>query len=81
MRGTIGLAWLAAGLCLAGGLAPARADPGVDAGRIVFGQAAALEGPAAALGTGMRDGLKGRLRGGQQGRRRQWPQAGADLRR
>lgn len=57
MRGKMGLASLAAGLCLACGMAPARADPGVDAGRIVFGQAAALEGPAAALGTGMRDGL------------------------
>lgn len=33
------------------------ADPGISADRIVFGQAAAIEGPAAALGTGMRDGL------------------------
>jgi branched-chain amino acid transport system substrate-binding protein len=36
---------------------PAFADPGVTADKIVFGQAAVLEGPASALGTGMRDGL------------------------
>ncbi len=35
----------------------ALAEPGVDKTRIVFGQAAALEGPAAALGRGMRLGL------------------------
>jgi ABC-type branched-subunit amino acid transport system substrate-binding protein len=33
------------------------ADPGVSADRIVLGQAAPLEGPASALGTGMRDGM------------------------
>lgn len=33
------------------------ADPGVTPEKIVFGQAAALEGPAAALGTEMRTGL------------------------
>jgi branched-chain amino acid transport system substrate-binding protein len=32
-------------------------DPGVSADRIVLGQAAAFEGPAAALGLGMREGL------------------------
>ncbi|MGB8277232.1 MAG: ABC transporter substrate-binding protein [Methylovirgula sp.] len=36
---------------------PALAEPGVDKTEIVFGQAAALEGPAAALGQGMRLGL------------------------
>ncbi len=36
----------------------ALADPGVTADKIVFGQAAALEGPASALGQGMRDGIK-----------------------
>ncbi len=36
---------------------PAVAEPGVDKTRIVFGQAAALEGPAAALGQEMRLGL------------------------
>lgn len=36
---------------------PAVAEPGVDKTEIVFGQAAALEGPAAALGQGMRLGL------------------------
>ncbi|HYM02653.1 MAG TPA: ABC transporter substrate-binding protein [Stellaceae bacterium] len=35
----------------------ARAENGVAADKIVFGQAAALEGPAAELGQGMRDGL------------------------
>ncbi len=34
-----------------------RADPGVFDDRIVFGQSAALKGPAAALGLGMRDGI------------------------
>jgi branched-chain amino acid transport system substrate-binding protein len=43
------------GLVLAGGAA--LADPGVGADKIVFGQAAALDGPAAALGSGMRDGI------------------------
>ncbi|WP_428247814.1 ABC transporter substrate-binding protein [Ferrovibrio sp.] len=33
------------------------ADPGVFSDRIVFGQAAVMEGPASALGTGMRDGI------------------------
>jgi branched-chain amino acid transport system substrate-binding protein len=36
---------------------PALAEDGVSADKIVFGQAAALDGPAAALGQGMRDGL------------------------
>jgi ABC-type branched-subunit amino acid transport system substrate-binding protein len=46
---------LASVMALAG---PAFAgDPGVSADKIVFGQAAALEGPAAALGQGMREGL------------------------
>ncbi len=36
---------------------PAAAEPGVTADKIVFGQSAAFEGPAAALGTGMRAGL------------------------
>ena len=55
------LATLAA--CGAGGWAllrpgtAAAAEPLVTADRIVFGQAAALGGPAAALGTGMRQGI------------------------
>jgi branched-chain amino acid transport system substrate-binding protein len=36
---------------------PAVAEPGVDQTHIVFGQAAAMSGPAAALGQGMRLGL------------------------
>ncbi len=43
---------------MAGNLPAAwAADPGVYPDRIVFGQAAVLEGPASALGTGMRDGI------------------------
>ena len=45
----------AAGLILMPVLA--QAEDGVAADKIVFGQAAALEGPAGALGTGMRTGL------------------------
>ena len=36
---------------------PAAAQNGVTADKIIFGQAAALDGPASALGQGMRDGL------------------------
>ena len=35
----------------------ARAENGVTADKIIFGQAAALDGPAAALGQGMREGI------------------------
>ena len=35
----------------------AQAEPGVFDDRIVFGQSAAFEGPAAALGLGMRQGI------------------------
>lgn len=58
MRGkTILSSTLAAAIGLFSGQLTALADPGVAADKIVFGQAAALEGPAAALGTGMRDGI------------------------
>ena len=46
----LGVATLALG-------SPAAAENGVTADKIVFGQAAALDGPAGALGQGMRDGL------------------------
>lgn len=36
---------------------PAHAENGVSADKIVLGQAAALDGPAAALGQGMREGM------------------------
>lgn len=36
----------------------AQAENGITADKIVFGQTAAIEGPASALGTGMRDGLQ-----------------------
>ncbi|MBP7064527.1 ABC transporter substrate-binding protein [Ferrovibrio sp.] len=61
MAGSSNSSWrriVAATAILLGGAAPAwAADPGVYADRIVFGQAAVLEGPASALGTGMRDGI------------------------
>ena len=37
--------------------APVHAEDGVSKDKIVFGQVAALEGPAQALGQGMRQGL------------------------
>ena len=65
---------LAAAIGLFAGNFAALADPGVAADKIVFGQAAALEGPAAALGTGMRDGILAAFAevnkaGGVQGRK------------
>lgn len=47
----------AVAVCLAPASVAVAADPGVSPDRIVFGQAAALEGPAAALGRDMRTGL------------------------
>src|SRR6266481_8178994 len=52
----------------------ACADPGVSTDKIVFGQAAVLEGPASALGIGMRDGLaaafaEANAKGGVKGRK------------
>jgi ABC-type branched-subunit amino acid transport system substrate-binding protein len=54
--------------------AAAGAEPVVTADRIVFGQAAALGGPASALGTGMRQGIlaafaEANKAGGVKGRR------------
>jgi ABC-type branched-subunit amino acid transport system substrate-binding protein len=52
----------------------ARAEPGVYEDRIVFGQSAAFEGPAAALGIGMRQGIlaafaEANVAGGAKGRK------------
>lgn len=52
----------------------AHAEPGVFDDRIVFGQSAAFEGPAAALGLGMREGIlasfnEANATGGVNGRR------------
>jgi ABC-type branched-subunit amino acid transport system substrate-binding protein len=44
-------------LVLAAGASVAKAEVGVTDSTISFGQAAALEGPASALGTGMRQGI------------------------
>ena len=53
---------------------PAAAETGVSADAIVFGQAAALEGPASALGQGMRFGIQAAFdeinkKGGVHGRK------------
>src|SRR5450631_3753814 len=62
--------FLAAAIC-----ADARAaEPGVSSGQIVFGQAAALDGPSSALGQGMRQGILAAFaeinaKGGVHGRR------------
>ena len=53
---------------------PALAEDGVSASEIVFGQAAVLEGPASALGVGMRAGLQAAFdevnaKGGVHGRK------------
>ena len=48
---------LAAALMVSLGSVTAFAEPGVSGDKIVFGQSAAFEGPAAALGIGMREGL------------------------
>ncbi len=65
---------LAAVLGLVQAMDIAGADPGVFDDRIVFGQSAAFEGPAAALGLGMREGILAAFnevnaKGGVHGRR------------
>jgi ABC-type branched-subunit amino acid transport system substrate-binding protein len=67
---------LAAAIALGAAIlsAPALAEEGVSADSIVFGQAAVLEGPAAALGLGMRTGLNAAFdeinaKGGVHGRK------------
>lgn len=72
MHRYLSAAVLAAALCFAGtGFA---ADPGVSADKIVLGQAAPLDGPAAALGQGMREGMlaafaEANAKGGVKGRK------------
>ena len=51
----------------------AAAEDGVTADRILFGQSAALSGPAAELGIEMRRGIARRLRRGQRRRRHRRP--------
>jgi len=51
------LAQLAAGLLIAATMPALAGAPGVSADKIVFGQSAALGGPASALGIGMREGI------------------------
>ncbi|MGG7564589.1 ABC transporter substrate-binding protein [Rhodovulum sp. DZ06] len=54
-----GIAMAAAAAALAFGMGPtgAKAEPGVTPDAVAFAQVAALEGPAGALGTGMRAGI------------------------
>jgi len=70
-RGTLAAA-IALGAAVLSG--PAVAEDGITADTIVFGQAAVLEGPASALGTGMRTGLQAAFeeinsKGGVHGRK------------
>lgn len=58
MRATPFNALLAASAVLLATGMPASAENGVSADKIVFGQAAALDGPASALGQGMKMGLE-----------------------
>src|SRR5256885_13789203 len=58
----------------ASGAEPDASEAGVSDNRILFGQSAALEGPAAALGLGMREGILAAFHevnaaGGVKGRR------------
>jgi branched-chain amino acid transport system substrate-binding protein len=65
---------LAVAAMMIAGVAPAWAENGVYTDKIVLGQAAALDGPAAELGQGMREGLlaafaEANTAGGVKGRR------------
>ena len=65
---------LVAALALTAGSAAMAASPGVSSDKIVFGQSAALDGPAGALGKGMREGLmaafnEANAKGGVNGRK------------
>ena len=71
---------LAATVAVAALSASARAENGVTADTITFGQAAVLEGPASALGLGMQIGLNAAFRRDQRQGRRAWPQDQADQR-
>ena len=72
-----GLFTSALGFAIAAGFfvaVAAQADPGVFQDKIVFGQSAAFEGPAAALGRGMREGIlaafnEANVAGGVNGRK------------
>jgi len=65
---------LAVGIGLSAMMLPARAENGVSAESITFGQAAVLQGPASALGLGMKAGLEAAFeeankKGGVHGRK------------
>jgi branched-chain amino acid transport system substrate-binding protein len=66
--------FLAVAACALAVSAPALAEDGVTADTVIFGQAAVLEGPASALGTGMKAGLtaafeEANKKGGVHGRK------------
>jgi len=66
--------FLAVAACALAVSAPALAEDGVTADTVLFGQAAVLEGPASALGTGMKAGLtaafeEANKKGGVHGRK------------
>src|SRR5690242_13910071 len=69
-----GVAAVLAGALACASFHPAAAENGVAADSITFGQAAVLEGPASALGRGMRAGIQAAFdeanaRGGVHGRK------------
>ncbi|MGF1609648.1 MAG: ABC transporter substrate-binding protein [Kiloniellales bacterium] len=71
---TLAASLFALALAASGASSEARAEPGVSADSILFGQAAALDGPASALGIGMREGIlaafeEANRNGGVSGRR------------
>lgn len=73
MRSPARIALLALSL-IALSLAAQAGDPGVTSDKIIFGQAAPLEGPAASLGSGMNEGLQAAFaevnaKGGIKGRK------------
>ncbi|MGV3633533.1 MAG: ABC transporter substrate-binding protein [Pseudorhodoplanes sp.] len=64
----------AVSVAFAGGFEPARAENGVTPDTILFGQAAVLQGPASALGLGMKEGMlaafdEANRKGGVHGRK------------
>ena len=61
--------------------ADALSEDGVTKDRIVFGQVAALQGPAQALGQGMREGILAAFEEVESRRRDPWPQARTEIRR
>lgn len=71
MKRLLGAAFMSAALMIS---SQAKAETGVSSGEILFGQTAAIGGPASALGIGMRDGINAAFaeangKGGVHGRK------------